>query len=69
MSSFVNLTQIPARFTQTSHVGVRVANFFDGFYRLFVCDKASGWAQTGPAYLTQAEAFANVDRVASEYYT
>jgi hypothetical protein len=65
---FKNITDIPAVITQTHNLGVRVANYGDGFFRLLVCDSASGWDITGPAYPTKGEAFSNVDRVAQDFY-
>lgn len=65
---FTNITGIPAVITQTHNLGVRIANYGDGAFRLLVCDHASGWDITGPAYPTKGEAFANVDRVAAEFY-
>lgn len=54
--------------TEDQRVMIGRHNGGGGGYRTIVCDDATGWDYTGPAYPTKSEAFANVPRVAVEYY-
>lgn len=53
---------------RTSHPRIKVENYGRENWRTVARDDCGEWAITGPPYPTQAEALANVARVAAEYF-